>query len=148
MIQNPAMELNSVFKLSIMQLEPENSQRNLFVTQLGRLITLHTKVVARVCGSIIKTILCFNFQKLSTMIINSVGLDQTWAQSRHRGLEGEISRRLISICSPQRLQKPNSPSPIRCNAALILSNSNSRRRSCSNAISCYWIASILDKRPC
>ena len=29
-VQNPAMELNSVFKLSIMQLEPENSQRNLF----------------------------------------------------------------------------------------------------------------------
>ena len=60
-IQNPVMELKSVFKLSIMQLEPENSQKNVFVTQLGRLITLHTKVVTRVWGSIIKTILCFNF---------------------------------------------------------------------------------------
>jgi len=58
------MELKSVFKLSIMQLEPENSQKNVFVTQLGRLITLHTKVVTRVWGSIIKTILCFNLQKL------------------------------------------------------------------------------------
>ena len=118
------MELKSVFKPSIMQLEQENNQKNLFVTGLGRLIVFHAKVVAGVCPSIIKTILCFNVHKLSTTIINPVDLDQAWAQSRHRGLEGEISRRLISICSPQRLQKPNSPSPILCKAALILINSN------------------------
>ena len=58
------MELKSIFKPSIMQLEPENNQKNVFITELGRLIVFHAKVVAGVCPSIIKTILCFDFHKL------------------------------------------------------------------------------------
>ena len=48
-IENPAMELKSVFKPSIMQLEPENNQKNVFITELGRLIVFNANVVAEVC---------------------------------------------------------------------------------------------------
>ena len=52
-----------------MQLEPENNHKNEFITELGRLIALYTKVVPRVCRSIIKKIIEANKNELINIFI-------------------------------------------------------------------------------